>query len=130
MSADVHAPMAAPADSPGAASHGTDGHGAGGHAKHNYMTIFFLLVVLTVAEVIVVYLHLPKLLFVLSMIAMALTKAALVAFYFMHLALEKKTLVIVAMAPIIFASILAVGIVPDGTQSQEQKVEMSQPAHE
>ncbi len=93
------------------------------HPHVNYMTIFWMLLALTITEVGLVYAGLPRLVFVLSMIAFALAKAALVAFYFMHLKFEKKTLILVAAAPMIFASVLAVGIVPDGTQEFEKKTE-------
>ena len=54
-----------------------------------YMFVFGALLVLTVATVGVSYLRLPEMPAVIIGISIALTKAALVAMYFMHLKGEK-----------------------------------------
>ena len=91
----------------------SDAHAEGEHPKVNYMGIFWILVVLTVAEVGVVYVPLPKLILAVILIAFALAKAVLVAAYFMHLKFEKKTMWLIASAPMIFATIMTVGLIPD-----------------
>ncbi|HVM98250.1 MAG TPA: cytochrome C oxidase subunit IV family protein, partial [Candidatus Acidoferrales bacterium] len=65
----------------------------------NYMAIFYWLFGLTVAEVAVVYMSLPKGIMVALLISMAAAKAALVAMYFMHLRFEQRTLGLIALTP-------------------------------
>ena len=69
------------------------------HDEPNYMAIFYWLFGLTVLEVAVTYIGLPKALMIAILVVLAFTKAALVAMYFMHLRFEKRTLAIVALAP-------------------------------
>jgi len=71
---------------------------AGGatHQHPNYMLIFWWLLGLTVLEVavpMVITAQVPK---VALLVSMAVTKAVLVALYFMHLKFEKKLLGICA----------------------------------
>lgn len=69
------------------------------HESPNYMAIFYWLFALTVAEVAVVYMALPKTLMVAILIGLALAKASMVAMYFMHLKFESRTLGIIAVTP-------------------------------
>jgi caa(3)-type oxidase subunit IV len=46
-------------------------------------------------------------------VALALVKAALVAFYFMHLRFERKTFVILVSFPLVLAVILIIALLPD-----------------
>ena len=86
----------------------------------NYMAIFWVLVVLTVLEVGAAKLYLFReqyegigAITLILLIAMAIVKALLVAAYFMHLRFEKRTFVIIVSAPLIFAAILIIGLLPD-----------------
>jgi cytochrome c oxidase subunit IV len=54
-----------------------------------YLMVFGALLVLTVATVAVSYLHLPEVPAIVVGLAIAITKAALVAVYFMHLKSER-----------------------------------------
>jgi cytochrome c oxidase subunit 4 len=88
-----------------------------GHAHPNYWAIWGWLFVLTVAEVIVAvlpvglaYPHAAK---VLLLVSLALTKAALVALYFMHLRFEKRTLGLIAMTPLFLCVFLLFMLLPD-----------------
>ena len=58
---------------------------AGEHKHPNYMAIFWLLAVLTVIELIVVFLPFGKVVNGTMLCALAVGKAAVVAMYFMHL---------------------------------------------
>ena len=69
------------------------------HKAPNYIAVWAGLAVLTVVEVAVVYLHLPRRLMVISLVFLALWKAMLVAMYFMHLKFERRTLGLIALAP-------------------------------
>ncbi|MDE0212964.1 MAG: cytochrome C oxidase subunit IV family protein, partial [Deltaproteobacteria bacterium] len=59
------------------------------HAEPNYLAVFGWLFVLTVIEVGVIFLPIPKLLIAASLVILAAVKASLVAIYFMHLKFER-----------------------------------------
>ena len=80
------------------------------HKAPNYIAVWAGLAVLTVVEVAVVYLHLPRRLMVVALVFLALWKAMLVALYFMHLRFEPKRLLYVVLAPLPLAVILVVGV--------------------
>jgi cytochrome c oxidase subunit 4 len=90
------------------------------HKQPNYMNIFWALLALTVLEVGVVMIHLPKMVMAILLIAMAVTKAGLVAAYFMHLKFEKRALWAVACAPLILGGILIFLLAPDAHQAHGQ----------
>lgn len=74
------------------------------HAEHeepNYIAVFIYLTVLTGIELLVYSLALPKPVLVGMLVALALAKAVLVAMYFMHLAVERKGLWIIAGVPLV-----------------------------
>ena len=107
MSDTTPAPMAAAED-----SH-QDDH------KVPYFLIWGYLLALTVVEVVFPSLVPRNALFFVAMILMAVVKVILVAWFFMHLKFEKRTLLIVAAAPMIFAMVLVMGLVPDGTKAEQ-----------
>jgi cytochrome c oxidase subunit 4 len=93
--------MSAPAQTGGGA------HGAAAHKSPNYMMIWLILFLLTVAEVLVAFVsHLPKSLLIIVLLALAVWKALLVALYYMHLKFEPRKLWIVALSPLPLAVIL------------------------
>ncbi|MCI0659052.1 MAG: cytochrome C oxidase subunit IV family protein [Acidobacteria bacterium] len=94
---------------------------AAGHKEPNYMGVFWALLVLTLAEVGVFYLHLPKVVMIVCLILMALVKAGLVAAYFMHLALEKRMLALIVVSPLILSAIIIIGLTPDSVFSYPRK---------
>ena len=83
------------------------------HSQHNYIKIFIILSVLTVIEIGVTFLRLPKMLIATMLITLAIWKAALVAMHFMHLKMEKTTLSIVAIVPFILCVFLILMLLPD-----------------
>jgi cytochrome c oxidase subunit 4 len=90
---------------------------AAGHAHPNYWAIWGWLFVLTIAEVIVAvipigpaYPHAAK---VVLLVVLALTKAALVGLYFMHLRFEKRTLGLIAITPLFLCVFLLFMLLPD-----------------
>src|SRR5215510_5774080 len=88
------------------------------HAQHeepNYMNIFWALAVLTVIEIGVVYLPASRLLIGFLLVALACTKATLVAMYFMHLKFERSTLGIIALTPMVLCVFLIFMLLPDLT---------------
>jgi cytochrome c oxidase subunit 4 len=86
----------------------------GEHTHPNYMAIFWYLAILTVLEIAVIFAGLPKFTLGVILCAMALTKAALVAMYFMHLKFETRTLGMIAITPLLIATLLIFVLLPDG----------------
>ena len=78
-----------------------------------YVKIFYILLVLTVVEVGIVYMGLPKMLLAGLLIILAVWKAALVALHFMHLKFEKTTLMMIALSPFILCVFLILMLLPD-----------------
>ena len=83
------------------------------HKEPNYMGVFWWLLVLTILEVAVVYMGLAKMVIAVLLVTMAVTKAALVAMYFMHLKFEKRTLALVALSPFVLCVFLILMLTPD-----------------
>jgi cytochrome c oxidase subunit 4 len=83
------------------------------HHEPNYMGVFVWLVILTVLELAVVYMPFTKLVIAALLISLAVTKAALVALYFMHLKFERGTLALVALSPFVLCVFLILMLTPD-----------------
>lgn len=83
------------------------------HKHPNYMAIFWTLAVLTVVEIGVVFLPFGKMVNGTLLTALAVSKAALVAMYFMHLKFETRTLGLIAVTPLAIATLLVFVILPD-----------------
>ncbi len=83
------------------------------HPEPNYWMVWLVLLVLTVVELIVAKAPMPKVAIVVSLCALALAKAAIVAAYFMHLKFEKYALMLIVMSPLVLSAILYIGLVPD-----------------
>lgn len=75
--------------------------------KHpNYMGVWAVLAILTVAEVLVALLsHIPKNVLIITLVLLAIWKALLVAMYYMHLKFERLRLVLLAAVPLPLALI-------------------------
>ncbi len=86
---------------------GGDGHE---HTHPRYMLIWFYLFVLTLLEVWVATLGIPKWVIVSSLLLMAGWKALLVALYYMHLKMEPTRLRLVALAPLPAVAIMIITI--------------------
>jgi cytochrome c oxidase subunit 4 len=83
------------------------------HKTPNYMAIWGWLAVLTVLEVGAYFLP-PPTKWVL-LVAFAVSKAALVGLYFMHLRFETRTLGYIALTPLAIATLLLLILMPDHT---------------
>ncbi|MBI4431142.1 MAG: cytochrome C oxidase subunit IV family protein [Candidatus Omnitrophica bacterium] len=83
--------------------------------KHhpNYIAVFWVLLIFTLLEVGIAYLRIAKLPMALILISLAMTKALLVAMFYMHLKFEKRLLILIAVSPFIFAVILTLALMPD-----------------
>jgi caa(3)-type oxidase subunit IV len=83
------------------------------HSTSNYIKIFYILLVLTIVEVALVYMGLPKILLAALLVIFAVWKAALVAMHFMHLKFETRTLALVAITPFVLCVFLILMLMPD-----------------
>lgn len=83
------------------------------HPEPNYFKVIVVLAVLTVVEVAVVFTPLPKLSIGILLVGLALTKAIMVAAFFMHLKFEKTTLALIAATPLILCAMLLFALLPD-----------------
>ncbi|HXT56473.1 MAG TPA: cytochrome C oxidase subunit IV family protein [Candidatus Eisenbacteria bacterium] len=83
------------------------------HSTSAYIKVFYVLLVLTIVEVAIVYLGLPRMLLVALLVIFAVWKASLVAMHFMHLKFEKRTLAVVALTPFVLCVFLILMLMPD-----------------
>ena len=83
------------------------------HHETNYIGVFVWLVILTVLELAVVYMPFTKLVIAALLISLAVTKAVLVALYFMHLRFERGTLALVALSPFVLCVFFILMLTPD-----------------
>jgi cytochrome c oxidase subunit 4 len=82
-----------------------------GHEAPKYMLIWLYLFILTALEVGVALLQMfPKWVIVVSLLAMAVWKAVLVAMYYMHLKFEPRRLQLVAVAPLPAVAVMIIVI--------------------
>lgn len=83
------------------------------HEEPNYIGVFWWLLALTILEVGVIYAPIAKMAIVILLVGLALTKASLVALYYMHLKFERRTLGLIAITPLVLCVFLLVALTPD-----------------
>jgi cytochrome c oxidase subunit 4 len=83
------------------------------HKSPNYMAIFWWLAALTGIELGVIFLPTAKVVIGTLLVALAVSKAALVAMYFMHLRFEARTLGYIALTPLAIGTLLVLLLLPD-----------------
>jgi caa(3)-type oxidase subunit IV len=83
------------------------------HEQRRYLQVFAWLAVLTAVEIGVIYLPLSKLVIGFMLVILAGTKASLVALYYMHLSVEKRTLMYIALTPAVLCVLLIFALLPD-----------------
>jgi caa(3)-type oxidase subunit IV len=94
------------------ADHADPGANRASH-RRDYFRIFWVLLVLTLVEVGITYLHMDKRVMTTLMIGLALTKASFVGLYYMHLKYEKRSLLWLAALPLPLAGLYAVFLMLD-----------------
>ena len=103
------------------------------HDEPNYIAIFIYLAILTGVELFVYAVGLPQTAKVGLLVALAFAKAVLVAMYFMHLAIERKVLAVIAITPIVLVTFLCFMLLPDLTTRMwtrfDHKIKVSGPAN-
>ena len=83
------------------------------HDEPNYMGIFWWLLGLTLLELGVIYVPIHRVAIIVLLVVLAVTKAALVALYFMHLKFERTTLGLIALSPFVLCVFLILMLLPD-----------------
>ena len=84
------------------------------HEERRYLQVFFWLALLTALEIGVIYVPgLPTFAIGLVLVVLAGTKAALVALFYMHLSVEKRTLTYIALTPAVLCVLLVFALLPD-----------------
>jgi cytochrome c oxidase subunit 4 len=97
------------------------------HKEPNYIAIWGWLLLLTITEVATTRLPIPRLTMAILLVGQAMTKALLVAMYFMHLKYEKKVLGMIAFTPLLLCVFLSVMLLPD-SKHDPNAVQQAPPA--
>jgi len=90
------------------------------HKHPNYFAIFWWLLALTIIEVGVIYMPLARVLIAILLVGLALSKACLVAMYFMHLKFERTTLGLIAVIPLVLCVLFVFALLPDHAATPHQ----------
>jgi cytochrome c oxidase subunit IV len=83
------------------------------HEQRRYLQVFAWLAVLTALEIGVIYTPISRLAIGLMLVVLAATKASLVALFYMHLSVEKRTLTYIALTPAVLCVLLVFALLPD-----------------
>jgi cytochrome c oxidase subunit 4 len=83
------------------------------HDEPNYMGVFWWLLALTLLELGVIYMPIHRMGILALLVVLAVSKAVLVALYFMHLKFERVTLGLIALSPFILCVFLILMLLPD-----------------
>lgn len=87
----------------------------GSHSRRPYMIVFGLLFGLTILEVAIARLPIAKTPMVVALVGLALTKAAMVAYFFMHLKQEMRPLRLVVALPFAFPALYALILIAEAS---------------
>jgi len=83
------------------------------HDEPNYMGVFWWLLALTLLVLGVIYVPIHRMGILALLVVLAISKAALVALYFMHLKFERLTLGLIALSPFVLCVFLILMLLPD-----------------
>ena len=83
------------------------------HEQRRYLQVFAWLAFLTAVEIGVIYIPISRVAIGCMLVVLAATKAALVAMFYMHLAVEKRTLAYIALTPAFLCVLLIFALLPD-----------------
>jgi cytochrome c oxidase subunit 4 len=101
--------------------HHAEDHGHHEHPHVNYMKIFWMLLFLTLAEYFYAMLTQSNFaLLVLGLMTLALIKASLVGYYFMHVKFEGKWVFAMIIPACVLAAIAVLALVPDIARDRSQ----------
>lgn len=94
--------------------HDPDEPPAADHDHPNYIAVWAGLFALTMAEVAVAFVALPKQYIIAALVLIAIWKALLVALYYMHLKYEPQRVWMLAASPLPLAVILVFAVLAEG----------------
>src|SRR5574341_2159924 len=83
------------------------------HDTGKYITIFWWLLGITIFEVAVIFAPIARLLIGILLVGSALSKASLVAMFYMHLKFERRTLGVIVLTPLALCVLLVFALLPD-----------------
>jgi len=83
------------------------------HHKRPYIRIFLTLTALTAVEVVIATLIQGQTLRIIVLLGLAITKAALVALYFMHLRYDHRLLAVVGGVPMVLTVFMLILLLMD-----------------
>ena len=83
------------------------------HEQRRYLQVFVWLALLTALEIGAIKLPIAHLAIGIILVGLAATKAALVALFYMHLAVENRTLTYIALTPAFLCVLLIFALLPD-----------------
>jgi cytochrome c oxidase subunit 4 len=92
------------------------------HKLPNYIAIFWWLLAMTILEVGVIFMPMARVLIAVLLVGLAMSKATLVAMYFMHLKFERTTLGLIALTPLLLCILLVFALLPDLSGTLHQAV--------
>ena len=92
------------------------------HKLPNYIAIFWWLLAMTILEVGVIFMPMARVLIAVLLVGLAMSKATLVAMYFMHLKFERTTLGLIAVTPLLLCVLLVFALLPDLSGTIHQAV--------
>ena len=88
-----------------------------------FLNVLLGLLVLTIIEVALAYVHVPLTLMLIILIGLSLIKAALIMAYFMHLRFERMSLVLTLVPALVVCICLLFIVFPDSFRTREQRGE-------
>ena len=86
-----------------------------------FMNVLLGLLVLTIIEVVLAYVHVPLTLMLIILIGLSLIKAALIMAYFMHLRFERLSLVLTLVPALVVCICLLFIVFPDSFRTRDQR---------
>ncbi|MBK9167285.1 MAG: cytochrome C oxidase subunit IV family protein [Bryobacterales bacterium] len=78
-----------------------------------FALVLGLLLVLTVAEVVLAYFHVPPAMMLTALLGLSVLKAGYIMAYFMHLKFERFGLFLLLVPATVFCILLFLGFLPD-----------------
>ncbi len=93
-----------------------------------FLSILGALLLLTLVEVVLAYIHLNLILMLVILIGLSLVKAALIMGYFMHLKFERMSLVLTLVPILVVCICLLLVFFPDSMRSRELRTTKSSAA--
>ena len=94
-----------------------------------FLGVLGALLVLTLVEVVLAYIHLNLILMLVILIGLSLVKAALIMGYFMHLKFERMSLVLTLVPILVVCICLLLVFFPDSTRSRELRTDRPSVTH-